>query len=78
MASNLAGLVSTCATARQNALDSALTAIRAYALAIAAEAELPDTAMARRVWCNAMVERLDAAWHALDAIRWDYGPPKET
>lgn len=78
MGSNLAYLVSTCAVARQNALDSSLTAIRAYALAIAAEAELPDTAMARRVWCNVMVERLDAAWRALDAIRWDHGPPVET
>ena len=78
MGSNLSYLVSTCATARQNALDSSLSAIRAYLLAVAAEAELPDTGDTRRAWCNAMVERLNTAWHALDAIRWDHGPPGET
>ena len=77
MTTNLAYLVSTCAIARQNALDSSLTAIRAYRLAIAAEGELPETTAARRAWCEATVAALEDTWRRLDAIRWDHGPANE-
>lgn len=71
---NLSRLVSTCAVARQNGLDSALSAIRAYQLAVAAEGELPETDAARRRWCETTVARLGDVWRELDAVRWDYGP----
>jgi hypothetical protein len=74
---SLSYLVSTCATARQNALDSALAAIRAYRLAIAAVAELSETTASRRQWCEDTANALDDAWRGLDTIRWDHGPASE-
>lgn len=70
----LAHHVNVAVTDSQFALTAALEAIRAHQSACAALAELPDATQEARDWAANQVADAQAAWLALDRIRWNRCP----